>query len=455
MARKRVELTLDNSSLSFSELFQSKLSKLCTFNNPDPILCSTGSSLLDTIIGGGLLTGRYHVFAAPAHSGKSTTCIKTIANFLNSTGEDSAALWIDGEQATPPNRLIQLGIPYQHDKDIEGKDIIDQYTGLPKPLFTEDGKDVIWDNRFFRVPVNIPLEKAFELIDACIQVKIERHKEANPLLVVFDSLDSLPTLKEIETDDVDKAIGQRAKVLGYYMKRYLYKLTQYNICVIFITHIGKKLSMQGPYEAYDGKMSSLKDFTVAGGKPIQFYPYNMIFFRSRIGKTVDDMLQDMGVPAGFIVEATTLKAKSFSSNLVVPLVFNSLKGFDEYPTRFYNMAKNKWFNGTVSKTMPEFPDDKFNTKTFFSKIEEDPEFKKKVDISWQNYLDEHYKKYHSIMNSMNEINQNVDYDSFDETETQQMMQDFISYGDVGETTSQTPNTATFDEKELSDLDMEI
>ena len=116
---------------------------------------------------------------------------------------------------------------------------------------------------------------------------------------------------------------------------------------------------------------------------------------------------------------------------------------------------NKWFNGTVSKTMPEFPDDKFNTKTFFSKIEEDPEFKKKVDISWQNYLDEHYKKYHSIMNSMNEINQNVDYDSFDETETQQMMQDFISYGDVGETTSQTPNTATFDEKELSDLDMEI
>lgn len=444
MAKRRSTESTVDSSLSFSEMFQSELGKLCEFNYPDPILCSTGSSLLDTIIGGGLLTGKYHVFAAPAHSGKSTTCIKTIANFLNTTDSDSAALWIDGEQATPPDRLIQLGIPYQHQKDANGNDIIDEYTGLPKPVLTPDGKNVVWDNRFFRVPMNIPLEKAFELIDKCIEVKINRQKEANPLLVVFDSLDSLPTMKEIETKDVDSAIGQRAKVLGYYMKRYLYKLSQYNICVIFITHIGKKLSMQGPYEAYDGKMSSLKDFTVAGGKPIQFYPYNMIFFRSRIGKTVDQMLEDMGVPAGFIVEATTLKAKSFSSNLVVPLVFNSLKGFDEYPTRYYNMAQNKWFNGTVSKTLPEYPDDKFNTKTFFTKLKEDPEFKKKVDISWQNYLDKHYKKYHAIMSSMNDINQNVDYDSFDESSTQQMMQDFISYGDVGEVTSQTPNTANFE-----------
>ena len=126
--------------------------------------------------------------------------------------------------------------------------------------------------------------------------------------------------------------------------------------------------MMGPYEAYDGKMSSLKDFTIAGGKAIQFYPHNMVMFRARMGNTISKELESMGIDSGFITEATTFKAKNFSSNLLVSLVFNMLKGFDEYPTIYYNMTKDNWFNGTVSKSLPEYPDDKFNSKTFFEKL---------------------------------------------------------------------------------------
>ena len=291
MARKRKEDINNNiNNGSFGEAFQSALNSMCDFDAPDPVLCSTGSSLLDTIIGGGLLTGKYHVFAAPAHSGKSTTCIRTIAKFLEDY-KDSSVLWIDGEQATPPSRLMQLGIPYIHEKDIDGNDVIDNYTGLPKAELKPNG-DIKWDDRFFRIPVNITLEKAFGLIDKCIEVKINYSKEADPLLVVFDSLDSLPSEKEMETDDPNKAIGERAKVLGFYMKRYLYKLRQYNMCVVFIQHIGKKINMMGPYEAYDGRMSTLKDFTITGGKSMQFYPFNMIMFRARVGNTLDKELED-------------------------------------------------------------------------------------------------------------------------------------------------------------------
>jgi len=408
MAKRRKEDTDLSSSQkqSFAEAFHSKLSECCKYDAPEPVLCSTGNTLLDTIIGGGLLTGKYHVFAAPAHSGKSTTCIRTIATFLN-TYKDGLALWVDGEQATPEPRLMQLGIPYYPQLDASGNPIVDEDSGLYKPQLTSTG-DVIWDDRFFRIPNNITLESAFELIDKCIEVKINYGAEKNPLLVVFDSLDSLPTQKEAETVNVDSAMAVKAKVLGYYMKRYLFKLQQYNICFIFISHIGQKISMQGPYEAYDGRMGSLKNFTITGGKAMQFYPSNMIFFRSRLGNTIDKELEDMGISSGFIVEATTLKAKNFSFNLTVPLVFHTLKGFDEYPTRFLNMKKNDWFGGAgVSRYLPEYPDDKFNSKTFFTKLSSDPSFVKKVDESWTNYLHQKYSKYKALMSSITESNQNL------------------------------------------------
>lgn len=450
MAKKRKEDGAASPKMSMAEAFQSKMNEVCKIDVPEPILCSTGNSLLDTIIGGGLATGKYHVFAAPAHSGKSTTCIRTIASFLHNN-KDGLALWVDGEQATPPNRLIQLGIPYYYERDENNQPIMDEMTGMPKPQYHPNG-EVKWDNRFFRIPNNITLEKAFQLIDSCINTKIEYGSEDTPLLVVFDSLDSLPCQKESEIDNVDSAIGAKPKVLGFLMKKYLFKLAQYNICCIFICHIGQKLSMNGPYEAYDGKMASMKNFTISGGKPIQFYPSNMIFFRQRMGTTIDKDLEDMGISSGFIVEATTLKAKNFSFNLTVPIVFDTLRGFDEYATRFVNMKKNDWFGGAgVSRFLPEYPDDKFNAKTFFNKLNTEQGFREKVDVSWKNYLKHSYGKYHAIMNAMTGVNQTIDnIDSISEDHLDNIITDIMeddnngaNIASNGGLESNTKNTISF------------
>ena len=457
MARKRKEdLSVSKEVTSnFAELFQQEMDDMTDYDIADPMFCSTGSSLLDTILGGGWLSGKYHVIAAPAHSGKSTVCIQTLANFLNQY-PNGMALWIDAEQATPDLRLIQLGIPYHHQKDENGNDIIDQYSGMPLPIVEkvkskstgEMVEKVKWDPRFFRVPVNVTVEKGFEYIDKIIQVKITTNTEKDPALVIFDSLNAMPTNKEMEVNDPDKAIGQRGKVLDFYFKKYLHKLSQYNICIIFICHLGKALNMQGPYQPYDGKMSSLKDFTIAGGKAIQFYPHNMVSFRARMGSTISEALEKMGISAGFITEATTFKAKNFSSNLLVPLVFNMLKGFDEYPTIYYNMDKDKWFDGTVSKSLPEYPDDKFNSKTFFEKLN-NPEFKAKVDESWKNYLHDKYDKYHSIMKSFSTIHQDMNIDNFNAEEMANKIDEFLSMGDVGESEAHTPNTMNFNEEKTN------
>ena len=54
MAKRRKEDEVVNSgSLSFAEAFHSKLAESCKYDAPEPVLCSTGNTLLDTIIGGG------------------------------------------------------------------------------------------------------------------------------------------------------------------------------------------------------------------------------------------------------------------------------------------------------------------------------------------------------------------------------------------------------------------
>ena len=85
-----------------------------------------------------------------------------------------------------------------------------------------------------------------------------------------------------------------------------------------------------------------------------------------------------------------------------------------------------WFKGSAWKTLPEHPDDKFQVSTFMERVESDPQFKEKVDISWKNYLDVTYSKYNRIMSTLNDIHQSMDIDSFNESDTQKVMHDFLS-----------------------------
>ena len=418
MAKRRADTNSTNEGVSFFTAFQQQLKEKTNLNSlPKQVFCSFGNTLLDYITGGGLLSGRIHVIAAPAHSGKSTTVVCNIACFLrdNPTG---IALYIDAEQATSDERYAALGIPYTH-KLVNGASVIcneGRFKGLPMPELDEND-NVKFDPRFFRVPRNVSLEESFSLIDEIIKLKLSfKDKDPTalgaPIYVVFDSLDAIPCEKEVAMSEdnklsVDSVIGTKAKVLGFYLRNYLLKFQQYNICCVFITHIGQKLDMN-PYAAYDGRMSSLRNFTIAGGKAIMYYPSTMLFYRARVTNKNDEDLEKMGIASGFIVEATTLKSKTFSFNITVPLAFSTLTGLDEYATRFINMRDDGWFGGSgVARVLKCLPEVKFNSSTFFSKLA-DPEFKKAVDIDWADYLEAKFGKYKKIMVDANNLHQSIE-----------------------------------------------
>jgi RecA/RadA recombinase len=403
----------ETSTISFADAFRSNIDSVVDYGKlPEPVLCSTDSDILDIILGGGLVTGKYHCFAAAAGSGKSTTAARTMINFLNKY-PDGLGIYADAEQATDDERLISLGMPYVADpSDPTGK--------TPKRYYDKYGNaKVEWRPGFQSVSLNFTVEEGFKLLDMLINLKVNYHKESAPALIIFDSMDVMKTEKELETDNVDQALANKAKVLKFYMERYLRKLAVYNICVVLISHIGKKIQIN-PYEQYDGRMGALKDLTITGGKAMQFYPYSMVMFRMRNSTVIAKETAEMGIQKGFYVEANTMKSKAFPFNLTVLLVFDALKGFVHYPTAFLNMREGNWFKGSGnSRWLPEFPDDKFNGPSFFQKIQ-DPDFRSKVDVSWKNYLQAAYGKYTPILMKANTLQQdstgvssNIDINTFE------------------------------------------
>ena len=454
--KKKEEVAVDE-NMSFADAMEDVVEDL-TEGMPEKVFCSSGNSLLDRILGGGFLTGNYHVLCAPSQSGKSSIAICTVTKFLEQY-EKGIVFWIDAEQSTVDERFMQLGVPYAHKLDENGNEIIDPETGMPMPQMrkTKNRKtgeiksSVEWDNRFMKVSVNVTLETAFKLIDKAVEKKVAIGREDEPMIVVLDSLTSMVTEEELEAENSNKVIGQKARGVDFCLKRHLFKLAQYNICMLIIAHIGNKLSMN-PYEAYDGKMSSLQNLTLPGGKSLQYFPFNIVMFRSYVAKKYTEKIAEYGVSNGFIMTATTLKARGYASNITVPLVYGMFTGFEEYPTRYYNMIEDDWIVGksTTYKTLPEFPDKKFTTKSFFEKVAKDPEFREMVDISWRNYITERYKKYGIAMRAQEMAGQSLPEDEdLESDEIEEEMEKLMSMGEPGEIESHSPGTANFKKKPSS------
>ena len=366
MAKRRKEI--DVNEMDELTAFRSRMEQEFNVKLPEPVIIDSGNTLLNKVIGGGFRTGVFTMFAAAAGSGKSTEVVKIISNFQRQY-DNGYVLYIECEQSTDIPRLRSLGV------DTENK-------------------------RFFRIPYSITIEKAFNVIDGIIDIKEKYNTQDVPTLVVIDSIDATPSEKELEVETAEKSTGVRAKVLNFLMRKYMHKFAKYNIGFITVNHITKKLSMNA-YEGYDGRLASLGDFVIAGGKAMMFYPHTLIWFRPRMTKSNDEEISRYGVHSGFIVEATTLKCKSYSFKITVPLVFNTLKGIDEIPTRLLNLELDDIICGRgKSLFLPNYEEFKFQIESVPELYETNNEFKNKFDECWFLYLNDKYAKYDNLLAKM-------------------------------------------------------
>ena len=244
---------------------------IMTLGDTKPVatnLLSTGSLMIDKILGGGIGLGRITELYGVESSGKSTLCLHIAAECQKTGG---TVAYIDTENALDTKYAAQLGVDVQ------------------KLIFSQPDS----------------AEQALEIVDMLAQ-------SGKVNLIVLDSVAALAPQAELDGEMSDMTIGLVARLLSKSLRKITHTLNEKNCAVIFINQLRDKISTgfsMGPSEG------------TPGGRALKFFASQRIELR----KTT-------AIKEGADVVGTKVKVKIVKNKISppmktceIPLIFG--KGF--------------------------------------------------------------------------------------------------------------------------------
>lgn len=216
-----------------------------------PIICSTGSLKIDSIIGGGIPKGRIIEVYGPEQSGKTSLCLHIIAG---AQANDGLAAFVDAEHALDPSWAKRIGVNMEELR-------------LSQP---ENG------------------EQALSIVEKLV--------DSNAVdIIVVDSVAALVPKAEMEGEMGQAHMGLQARLMSQAMRKLVGKIYKSNCTVVFINQIRSKI----------GVMFGNPEVTT-GGNALKFYATMRIDTRNRRSEGVQTDVEGL---RSTVLEVKTVKNK--------------------------------------------------------------------------------------------------------------------------------------------------
>ena len=198
-------------------------SKYGSYVPPNPIVTPLGIRHLDAILGSGVTSSAYVFLSSTPETGKSTTALQICATFQR-THKDSLCVYIDAESAAGG----------------ESPDIQDriQTFGIDR-------------DTFLYVPVVMDIKQTFEMIKSFVETKRELREKAQTdcrLCIVWDSIASTPSSKDLDAEDVNSVIGFKARELTFELSKNKVILAMEQVTCIVIDQVRDNIQLKMPWQ---------------------------------------------------------------------------------------------------------------------------------------------------------------------------------------------------------------
>ena len=300
---------------------------------------STGIDVLDAILGGGFPVGALSIIVGNPGSGKSM-----LANQTMGAGQRQykglLATLLDSEEATTSQRLANLGV----------------------------------NNPKINPYLDVTVEKVFKMLEVMCLFKEKKDIVDIPSILCWDSIANTSSQREREVEDLNQAIGFKARLLSFLLPKYIAKCSKYNIAFLAVNQMREQLAMGQFAPAKELRFLSTGK-SLPGGQSLKFNAFTLLEMKAK--GVLDSAKYGFD---GILVTATTVKCKLMPPNSTVELIGNFMTGFSNFRTNYHFLVKHKRLkSGAWNYLIADPEQQKFRTKDAENLYNEDNRFKLEFD----------------------------------------------------------------------------
>ena len=278
---------------------------------PPAMITATGVRHLDALLGGGISSSLPVALSSTPETGKSTFAFQFAANFqkIHSNG---VVVYLDIENAAST----------EHDRNNEDR-------------ISTFGIDL---NRFMYKPVMLNVKEVFSLIADLIDMKKkfeQRTKSEMQVMIIWDSIASTGSSKDVSADNPNEIIGFKARELTFELSKIKPALAINQISFLVIDQVRSNLKIDGPFVRSEKTVGEFGNYKSATSITSLQHNIKQWLFLSR-GKMLNQT-DPLGVD-GWVMHVFTEKNKLAPSNYWIDAVFDKKYGLIPILSEYYFLS---------------------------------------------------------------------------------------------------------------------